>query len=356
MQQNQAVSVIPVIRVCHNINTVTESDIRVVRDACTGPGFFYLEDHGIDERLLEQVLQQSQRLFALSEVSKRAISDPILSRGYTAMEEEKLDPMKQFKRGDTKEGFYIGREISIDDAQYHPEKLCGPNQWPTATRTQNEWNEIECQQFRIVMEQYFNLLCDVGRKVIRMLALAIGLTEANYFDSYFDSEPMAALRLLHYAPVQSQPDDGIFACGAHSDYGMITLLLTDHNRGLQILQRAQTSNEKQINSNVEDVWLDIPPRRGAFVVNLGDMLERWTNGIFRSTVHRVLTSGDTERYSIPFFFEPAFDTVIECLPCCTSLPDHPPQYPAVTSGQYLLNKYRQTHSDFTPVVESINVT
>jgi isopenicillin N synthase-like dioxygenase len=155
----------------------------------------------------------------------------------------------------------------------------------------------------------------------------------THFDRDFN-EPMAALRLLHYASVQSRPEDGIFAAGAHSDYGMLTLLLTDEHRGLQV----QTKQGE---------WIDISPRKGAFIVNLGDMLERWSNGLFRSTQHRVLTAGDAERYSIPFFYEPNFDTQVECLAVCCSV-ENPPKYPPTTSGRYLLDKYKETHADFQP--------
>ena len=140
------------------------------------------------------------------------------------------------------------------------------------------------------------------------------------------------LRLLHYSNEPSKPDDGIFACGAHSDYGMITLLLTDNNPGLQVKLG-------------EDKWLDVPPKEGAFVINIGDMFERWTNGIFQSTVHRVIQPPNgKERYSVPFFFEPDFDALVECLDVCHGKDG--PKYPPITAGRHLLNMYEQTHADF----------
>jgi isopenicillin N synthase-like dioxygenase len=119
----------------------------------------------------------------------------------------------------------------------------------------------------------------------------------------------------------------------HSDYGMITLLLTDENPGLQI----------QLKDSGD--WVDVPFRKNAFIVNLGDMLERWTNGMFRSTTHRVITDGKTERYSLPFFYEPNFDTVVTCLDVCCSK-ENPPKWGPITSGQHLLDKYHATHADF----------
>uniref|UniRef100_A0A7S2WFY5 Fe2OG dioxygenase domain-containing protein n=1 Tax=Eucampia antarctica TaxID=49252 RepID=A0A7S2WFY5_9STRA len=113
---------------------------------------------------------------------------------------------------------------------------------------------------------------------------------------------------------------------------MITLLLTDENPGLQIL-------------TTKGQWIDAPYRKGALIVNVGDMLERWTNGLFKSTVHRVLTLNKTERYSIPFFYDPNFDTEVKCLDVCFD-DDNPPKYLPITSGKHLVDKYLATHADF----------
>lgn len=308
----------------------TETIAKLLRSACSDVGFFYLEGHGLSDDLLEKVMNQSKKLFGLSVRAKEAIRDEVMSRGYTAMEEETLDPAHQ-KKGDTKEGFYIGKDIAKDDPRYNPAKLTGPNCWPTEANTRGEFSSNDCEEFRSVMGEYFEKMCDLGFRMTRLIALALGL-ENDHFDKEF-LEPMAVIRLLHYAKETSKPEKGVFACGAHSDYGMITLLLTDHQPGLQIKYNGD--------------WVAVPPRPRSFVINLGDMLERWSNGLFKSTLHRVLTSGDKERYSIPFFYEPSFDTVVVCLPTCCSN-DNPAKYPPITSGQHLLNKYSETHADFQP--------
>jgi isopenicillin N synthase-like dioxygenase len=312
-------SSIPTIRLD---DTNQDKIVASMRSACCDVGFFYLQGHGIDTAFLQKVMKESQGLFELPLVDKEALADKAMSRGYTAMQEEKLDPAVQ-TMGDTKEGFYIGTDISKEDPRYNPAKLVGPNQWPDSNAL---------LEFQSTMEAYFDQASAVAFRVVRLIALALKLPE-TYFDQYFQ-EPMAALRLLHYAKEESRPEKGIFACGAHSDYGMVTLLLTDENHGLQIL----TSEGK---------WMDVPPQPTQFVVNLGDMLERWTNGLVKSTKHRVLTCGDSERYSIPFFYEPAFDTVVQCLDVCCS-ETNPPKYPPTTAGEHLLNKYHETHADFSP--------
>jgi len=295
--------------------------VAALRSACIHVGFFYLEDHGIETNFFKRVFEESRKLFALPINEKEALSDKIMSRGYTAMQEETLDLATQTE-GDTKEGYYIGRDIPASDPRYDPAKLRGPNQWPS--------NDV-LPEFQSTMEEYLNLLSAIGMQVVQLLAVALGLEE-TYFDKYFQ-EPITTLRLLHYEERESNPEEGIFACGAHSDYGILTLLLTDEHEGLQILHK--------------DEWIDVPPKPNAFVVNLGDMLERWTNGLMKSTQHRVLTSGDSERYSIPFFYDPAFETLVECLDVCTD-EGNPPRYPPTTAGEHLVNKYHETHADFAP--------
>lgn len=318
---------IPIIRL-HDADKA--KTVQGIRDACINVGFFFLEDHGIDSHLLNAALRECKRLFDLPLESKVALSDHVLSRGYTAMEEERLDPAIQKTRGDTKEGFYIGQHVPETDPRYDPAKLSGPNQWPNPNTTPEM---REPQLFQSTMMNYIEKLQQVGLQVVRLIALALEMKE-DFFDEAFLHDPMIALRLLHYAPVASCPKEGIFACGAHSDYGMLTLLLTDENPGLQILTKA---NE----------WKDVPYRKDAFVVNLGDMLERWTNGLFRSTKHRVVMMNAVDRYSIPFFYEPNFDTLVKCLDVCCSA-ENPAKYEPITSGQYLLGKYKQTHADFSP--------
>ena len=309
-----------------------------LRNACTHVGFFYLEQHGVSSELLSRVLTASTELFSLPLDEKVKLMDSVLNRGYTQMGEEKLDPQNQPTKGDTKEGYYLGKDVPIASPMYNPAKLSGPNVWPTP-ETCPSWTQSQCKQFETTMKQYFDVMSSVGLKVVQLLALAIGLPTKHFFDDAF-ADPMALLRLLHYSSAPSCPSKGIYGCGAHSDYGMITLLLTDKHRGLQILTK-------------ESQWVDVPPRNGAFIVNLGDMLERWTNGLFRSTIHRVIIPVSTEscgkkadRYSIPFFYEPNFDTVVKCLDVCC--PNGEPKYLPATSGRHLLEKYAQTHADFSP--------
>ena len=127
----------------------------------------------------------------------------------------------------------------------------------------------------------------------------------TYFDSLSDN-PVTTLRMLHYWPLTCKDFEKKISAGAHTDYGCCTILLQDRTGGLQVLN----SRRKE--------WVHVPPMEGALVVNLGDMLARWTNHRYSSTIHRVINTSDQERFSLPFFFNPNLDARIECLPNCQS--------------------------------------
>jgi isopenicillin N synthase-like dioxygenase len=227
--------------------------------------------------------------------------------------------------GDSKEGYYIGLPVPTSDPR-SKKPLHGPNQYPS---------EEVLPGWRDTMDRYYSEITKLSRRVTGLVALALNLEESYFEKSGFLDCPMATLRLLHYSAEKSDLERGIYGTGAHSDYGLITLLATDDVHGLQICRNKD---------DVHQIWEDVAPIKGGYIVNLGDMLERWSNGLFRSTLHRVLSPG-VERYSIPFFFEPNYDTVVECLPTCCS-EDNPPKYPPTTSGEHLLSKYQATHKGF----------
>ncbi|KAH7436580.1 hypothetical protein KP509_05G026700 [Ceratopteris richardii] len=295
----------------------------VLRKACLDSGFFYVVKHGVED--MEKVFAQSKKFFSLSTEEKMKVFRDKKNRGYTPFLDETLDPSQQTK-GDCKEGFYIGPEMKEEETEvWSPKPFHGPNQWPS---------EDLLPGWRETMEKYHEQVLRAGRKIIRLLALALNL-EMTYFEKpgVMDS-PMAYIRLLHYSGEVSIPEKGIYGAGAHSDYGMITLLATDGVPGLQICRDKDASPQ---------VWEDVQPVPGAFVVNLGDMLERWSNGLFRSTLHRVILTGE-ERYSIAFFLDPNFDCLVECLPACCSL-SNPPKYPPITSGHYLIERYKLSYKN-----------
>ncbi|CEG46122.1 gibberellin 2-beta-dioxygenase [Plasmopara halstedii] len=290
-----------------------------LRLACTTVGFFYLVNHGISDALIAQVYQEMTLFFSQPLEDKRLVLANKYMRGYTLMSEETLNPSVQIK-GDTKEGYYICRHVPLDsDEMKLP--LHGPNIFP---------NKAKFPTFQETMETYYAAMCQLAFNVARLFAEAAG--EKGKFDGLgmFD-KPMAALRLLHYSPEKADVNKGIFGAGAHTDYGLVTLLSTDMTGGLQILH--------------EEKWMDVPPRRDAFVVNIGDMAERFTNGKFKSTRHRVVNVSGKDRYSVPFFYDPNFTCQVECFPSCVT-DKNPARYPPTTSGQHLLDMYKQTYAAF----------
>lgn len=283
-------------------------------------GFFYLVRHGVDAALIQRVYTEMKLFFSQPQQEKERVLANEYMRGYTRMNEETLDPTVQ-TRGDTKEGYYICRHVDLDspEMQY---PLHGPNLFPDAR---------QYPHFQPVMEKYHATMTALGFTVARLFADAAGAPGAFDGPGRFD-RPMAALRLLHYDAVPSDVASGVFGAGAHTDYGLLTLLSTDENPGLQIWTK-------------DEQWMDVPPRADAFIVNIGDMGERWTNGVFKSTRHRVVNAAGQARYSVPFFYEPNFTCKVECFASCVS-ERHPATYPSTTSGEHLVAMYQATHAAF----------
>ncbi|KAK8587371.1 hypothetical protein V6N13_086359 [Hibiscus sabdariffa] len=310
------------------------STAKSIRQACLDLGFFYLVNHGVEEELIKKVFEHSKKFFTLpiEEKIKFAVKN---HRGYTGLYDEKLDTSLNAAIGDAKESFYIGTF-----AENHL------NQWPS---------EEDMPSWRSTMEAYYKKVLSAGMKLISLISLALNLDGDFFQKSGALSEPMAFLRLIHYPGDVDSSRDGVYGASAHSDYGMVTLLLTDGVPGLQAcsfcnsnplifafsiptcfhLRHQQVCREK---SEQQKVWEDVPSISGAFIVNIGDMMERWTNCLFRSTIHRVMPTGQ-ERYSVAFFLEPNKDCIVECLETCCS-ESCPPRFPPIRSSDYLEERFR----------------
>jgi len=281
--------------------------------ACRTIGFFYVINHGVPAELIAKVYAEAERFFAQAEADKAAIAIEKSGhhRGYFKVGGENLNPAKQKQDGDLKEGVKIGRDLGPD----HPlvqagTPLHGPNQWPS--------NLPGWQQ---VMQEYYDVMEALGRQLMRAFALALGLRE-DWFDRWLTT-PMTTLGLLHYPPQAGRITEAQLGAGAHTDYGCLTMLSQDDSGGLQVLARSGQ-------------WLDAPPIPGTFVVNIGDMMERWTNGVFTSTLHRVINISGKERYSLPYFFDPDFNAEVTCLETCLA-PGEKPKHKPTTAGRHLLD-------------------
>jgi isopenicillin N synthase-like dioxygenase len=288
-----------------------EAMVAAIGAACRNIGFFYAVGHGVPPEQIDAVYAAAKTFFALpvAEKSKIAIEHSACHRGWFQLGGENLDPAKQAE-GDFKEGIKIGRDLPLSHARVVAGlPLHGPNQWP------------ELPGWKAVMQGYYDEMVALGRLMLGAFAEALGLG-AEFFEPWLGIT-MTTLGPLHYPPQTGRITEGRIGAGAHTDYGCLTLLNQDASGGVQVKRR-------------DGVWIDAPPVPGSFVVNIGDMMERWTNGVFCSTPHRVINVSGGDRYSLPFFFDPDFYAPVECLPTCLGVGEAP-KYAPTTAGRHMLD-------------------
>ena len=301
----------------------TEATARELGTACETVGFFYIRGHGIPQALIDRTYALSRRFHTAPLAQRMTVSVDKSpgNRGYTPTSDEYEDPDPELyrlvepkdPRGDflTKPTLHAAFDLSLDLAQDDPDFLAGnimlvPNQWP-------DW----IPEFRAQIMEYYGAVMQVGERLFRAFALALGLPERFFLDRA--RKPTSQLRLLYYPPNDRPMDNTNQGIGAHSDFECFTVL-NQMAPGLQVM-------------NAADEWVEAPPIEGTFIVNIGDLLEGWTNGRFKATQHRVVNTG-RERLSLPLFFAVDYDTVVEPLPQFVG-PDRPPAYERIVAGEHL---------------------
>ncbi|XP_035830187.1 2-oxoglutarate-Fe(II) type oxidoreductase hxnY isoform X2 [Helianthus annuus] len=283
-------------------------------EACIDYGFFYLINHGVEEQLLQNVFDESRKFFSLPLEEKMKLGRKG-DVGFAPIYAENLDSSTSSK-GDLKETFHIG---PLEGYESHIK-----NQWPS--------KEL-LPSWRFIMEEYYQKVVSVGKRLTSLIAMALNL-EDDFFEKVGAlDKPYAFLRLLHYPGEVGDSDEVIYGASAHSDYGMVTLLATDAVPGLQVCREKHKQPR---------IWEDVRHIKGAFIINLGDMMERWTNCLFRSTLHRVMPTGK-ERYSMALFLDPNPDCIVECLKSCCS-DSSPPRFPPIRSGDHLRERINAAYS------------
>ncbi|MEM7210473.1 MAG: 2-oxoglutarate and iron-dependent oxygenase domain-containing protein [Pseudomonadota bacterium] len=290
---------------------------EAVRKACTEVGFFYATNHGMPQSVIDDTFSAAHRFFDLPMDAKQAISveksDAI--RGYTPLLGENTDPDNN---GDLHEGFDLALDLPLDDADVAAGVFgYASNQWPEGL-----------DGFRDALMTYHSEARVFGTRIFQAFALALELEE-NFFANAI-TKPMAHMRVLHYPDQTAASDEKQIGIGAHSDYECFTILCTDDVPALQVLNSAGT-------------WVQAPPITGAFIVNVGDLMARWTNNYFQSTVHRAINTSGKRRYSIPFFFGVNSQEVVEVLPSCQSL-ENPPKYKPIAAGDYIRSRFDDTYA------------
>ena len=291
-------------------------------EACREVGFLSVVGHDVPAAVAERMLTATDALFALPLATKLRwrTPSPDINRGYAAKGTEHL----AYSLGETQvppdlfEAFNIGPETV-------PEGIpaagpFAPNLWP---------EDPALSDLQPALVDYFEQVRRLAHRLTGLCAQALGL-DADFFERY-TGRSTDTLRVNHFerAPGEPDPGEGQQRMGAHTDYGIVTVLYADRVPGLQVL-------------GPDDAWHGVLPPPGAFLVNLGDLLAQWTNDRWRSTLHRVVppprsTAGPAVRRSVAFFHDGDADALVECLPTCTS-PDNPPRYPPVLAGEHLLAK------------------
>ncbi|KAI6123630.1 hypothetical protein EDD16DRAFT_630190 [Pisolithus croceorrhizus] len=290
-----------------------------IRDACVNVGFFYIKNHGIPEEIIDEVLSAMKTYFSLPVETKMKLYHRRGAhfRGYEPLLDSNIDPAN---RGDLYEGFVIGWEELVpkegDDQKADNKPTTIENLWPS-----------EPAGFREAFINYYHATFDVGKFLHRLFALALDLPE-TFFDDKLKRCPV--MRGLHYPPQTGPEDDRIVGIGAHADFECFTILWQEP--GVQALQVLNSKNQ----------WINATPIPGTLVINIGDLLSRWTNDIFRSTVHRAINRSGVRRYSIPLFIGADPDVDVEPLPSCVS-PDRPARYEIINSGEYVRQRLRDMY-------------
>ena len=311
--------------------------IDAVGAACREVGFFQITGHGVDPSIIDRAFSTARSFFdlPLADRMTAARRSPDDAYGYIALEAEALTrSMASDTNGggpqntaDLKQTFNVG---PVDTPHPHPTDAgerwaFAPTPWPDSM-----------PQLQLALEPYFRAMLDVADRLMGTFAQALHLP-ADFFDDSIDQSP-SALRIIDYPHLDAAAIDRAgtiqLRAGAHTDYGTLTLLVQDDAPGgLEVLDPRT------------DAWTPVPATPGAIVVNLGDLMARWTNDRWRSTLHRVVVpprsaDGSTRRQSIAFFHNANYHAVIACLPSCLE-PGEQPRYPAVAAGPHLMTKFHR---------------
>ena len=289
-----------------------ESAAAEINAACTGPGFFYIRGHGVHEGVIAAAVEAARAFFALPEETKRQVAANRLHRGWHAMGGALMEGARHTDR---KEFFSIGLELPESDPLVRAgEPLRGPNQWPDFV-----------PQMQPAFADYFREISLAGAALLSAVATSLGL-EPDFFAASY-RKPLQRTQAIYYPPRPEGAGEDEFGVAPHTDFGCLTLLWQDANGGLQVRERQSGG------------WIDVPPLPGTLVVNVGDLLGRWSNDRFASTPHRVINRSGRERYSIASFYDPDFGAMVD--PCALGVAREDARYEPITAGQHILNRFDQ---------------
>jgi isopenicillin N synthase-like dioxygenase len=292
-----------------------------LRLALTEIGFYFIVNHGVSSAQIGEVFRQAARFHAQPLAKKLEIKIDKHNVGYLPMRGDTLrtSTVAVVTKANLNEAFFVARDLAND----HPDVLAdrrfrSANRWPT-----------DLPGFREVIVDYCDTTERLARKLVRLYARALGLP-AEYFDEPF-RESQYKLRMTHYPPQTDLPEDE-FGIAPHTDTSFLTLLAPNDVPGLSI--RTQSGK-----------WIDAPAIPEAYVVNGGQLLQRWTNDYFLATPHRAVNRSGGERYALAFFCDANIDWSVAAVPTCIG-PDKPPKYPTTYYTDYMIRYQQRTYNVF----------
>jgi isopenicillin N synthase-like dioxygenase len=299
---------------------------KLVNQACRDIGFLVISGHGVDPALIERTRAVSRQFFDQPGEVKRQIARPSvdITRGYTAVHEESLARSRDDKASgnDLNESLMIG-PVDLHDPAYTQSPAAGkhfaPNIWPK-----------NMPELQAAYTDYYREMGSLAEILMRIFAMALELPE-HHFDDKIDKH-ISRLRVRNYPAQDREPEPGQIRAGAHSDYGSLTILhAEDKPGGLQVF-------------NADGQWVDVPVQPGCYIINIGDLMARWSNDNWVSTLHRVVnppagSGAESRRQSLVFFHNPNYDAEIANL-----MPSQEAKYPPTTSGEHLRALYVKTQN------------
>jgi len=276
-------------------------------EAAERVGFFYVSNHGIPQAAIDAMFDISHRFFAHTPEDKRSVAVNDYHHGFIEIGEAQ---MYEGANVDLKESFVWGLDVEADDPDtLAGNRLIGPNRWPDFM-----------PEMRPALVDYMAACNALGARLLEAFAVSIGVA-ADTFIRRFD-RPISRGSLVYYPPQDASLGRAQFGVAPHTDYGCLTFVYQDDVGGLQVM-------------GADGQWLTAHPIPGTFVVNVGDLLARWTNDRFKSTPHRVVNSSGRERYSMAMFVDPNHDAPIEPV----VRPGETAKYETVECGAYILGRY-----------------
>lgn len=319
MTQNTIVPVIDIEGLRNGDAAATRKISKQIYDACTGVGFFYVIGHGVPANVVDTAFKMSKSFFEQPIERKRDAKVNAVYHGFSEMRTDELWGTRNIAPFET---FSIGTDLSDEELRKLPAgSFMGANVWP---------NSVD--GFRAEALRYFQMVTESAADVLRAMAISLN-TDPDFFVSRFQ-RPASVCTMLHYPPLLKEQKEGWVSSTPHTDADCITFLAQDNNGGLQVQKRN------------EDSWTDVPPIEGSFVVNIGDLMARWTNNLFTSTMHRVINRSGRERYSIATFNNPDPEAIVD--PRHLGVSEMDCKYAPISAGDYMAEYMRQIYAAQVP--------